>query len=232
MQTSFLLPVRLQILANHLDSGEILADIGTDHAYLPIYAVQNGIVKRAIACDIHRPPLQSAFLNIEKFELTNLIDCRLGNGLAVLNESEINIITMAGLGGLSIRSILNEDLEKAKKANSILLQPNNHEGDLRLWLAVNGFRILEEGVIKDRKHFYQWMKVTYDGFLRKIDAFEAQYGKLNLTIPSPTIEEWLSKERKRLSQALRGMKLAQKVLPDELEQCILTIEKLDELLKK
>jgi len=232
MQISCSSPVRLQILANHLDYGEILADIGTDHAYLPIYAVQRGIVKRAIACDIHQPPLKSALLNIEKFELTNLIDCRLGNGLEILNESEINIITMAGLGGLNIRSILNDSLEKAKRAKSILLQPNNHEGDLRLWLAANGFRILEEGVTKDRKHFYQWMKVTYDGFLRKIDSFEAQYGKLNLITESPIIEGWLSKERERLSQALIGMKLAQKVHPNEREQCIITIEKLDELLKK
>ena len=232
MQTSFSLPLRLQILANHLGSGEILADIGTDHAYLPIYAVQHGIVKRAIACDIHQPPLQGALQNIEKYGLNKLIDCRMGNGLSVIHESEIDLITMAGLGGLSIRSILSEDIEKAKKAKSILLQPNNHEGDVRFWLARNGFRILEEGILKDRKHFYQWLRVAYDGHLRMIDAFEAQYGNPNLVAEDMIIAEWLTKERARLEQALKGMYSSPKVRSTQIDLCKETIEKLDELLKK
>lgn len=232
MSTSLSLPVRLQILVNRMDSGEILADIGTDHAYLPICAIQQGIVKRAIACDIHQPPLQGALLNIEKHDLNKQIDCRLGSGLSVVHQSEIDLITMAGLGGLSIRSILGDDLEKAKKAKSILLQPNNHEGDVRHWLASNGFQILEEGILKDRKHFYQWMKVTYKGHLRIIDAFEAQYGDPKRMAEESLVIEWLTKERTRLEQAYKGMLSSLRVDSRQVHSCKVTMEKLDDLLKK
>lgn len=226
------LPLRLKILANQLDSGKTLADIGTDHAYLPIYAVQNKIVERAIACDIHLPPLQSALINIEKFHVTDQVQCRMGSGLAVLMDGEIDVISMAGLGGMTIRAILNEDYEKAKKANSILLQPNNHEADVRLWLAEMGFKTLDEGVLKDRKHFYQWMKVKWDGEIRSIDSFVANYG----TIEDASIDlvrlEWLTKERNRLHKALQGRRKAKNPLPGLSEDDEKTIAKIDEFLKK
>jgi len=231
MQVPCPLPTRLKILADQLDSGEILADIGTDHAYLPIYAVQNHIVKRAIACDIHRPPLQSALFNIQKFNVTNQVECRMGSGLSVLLETEIDLISMAGLGGMTIRSILSEDYEKAKKAKSILLQPNNHEADVRLWLASSGFKILDEGVLRDRKHFYQWMKVKWNGEIRDVDSFSAHYGDLQNASMDPVRFEWLTKERNRLSKALQGREKAKILKSSVSEQYEDTIVKIDRLLK-
>ena len=232
MQVSCPLPTRLKILANQLDSGKILADIGTDHAYLPIYAVQNKIVERAIACDIHRPPLQSALINIEKFHVTDQVECRMGNGLAVLTDAEIDVISMAGLGGITIRTILNEEYEKAKKANSILIQPNNHEADVRLWLAEMGFKTLDEGVLKDRKHFYQWMKVKWDGKIRGIDSFTAHYGTFEMSFFDSVQLEWLTKERNRLQKALQGREKAKIQLPKQSEDDKKTIAKIEGLLKK
>lgn len=232
MQAPCPLPTRLKVLAHQLDYGEILADIGTDHAYLPIYAVQNKIVERAIACDIHHPPLQSAFTNIEKFHVTDQVECRMGNGLSVLLDAEIDIISMAGLGGITIRTILSEEYEKAKKANSILLQPNNHEADVRFWLAEMGFKTLAEGVLKDRKHFYQWMKVQWDGEIRGIDSFTAHYGIIENATEDLVRLEWLTKERNRLHKALQGRQNAKNPLPGLSEDDEKTIAKIDELLKK
>lgn len=196
---------RLRGIAEQIEPGRVLVDIGTDHAYLPIYAVLAGVVKQAIAVDIHRPPLLAAQKNINTFGLQSSIECRLGDGLQAITEYEADRIVIAGMGGLTMRVILEEGRMLAQKAHSLILQPNNHEGDLRIWLSQKGFQRVSEGVIYDRRHFYQWIKVMYTGQSSPIDSMDMAYGSIAKETNHPVVRQWLTSEYNRYSTALNAM---------------------------
>lgn len=199
---------RLRGIANQIEPGQVLVDIGTDHAYLPIYAVLTGLVKQAIAVDIHRPPLLAAQKNIKTFGLQNSIECRLGNGLQAISECEADRIVIAGMGGITMRTILEDGRMLAQKAHSLILQPNNHEGDLRKWLSLEGFHRVSEGIIYDRQHFYQWIKVMYTGQRSPIDSMDMAYGSIARETDHPVVRQWLTSEYNRVRIALQAMRNA------------------------
>lgn len=204
---------RLLALAGELNQCKILIDVGTDHGYLPIFAVQQNLAAKALALDIKEIPLQGAEANVKDYNLTNKIECRLSDGLQNVEMKEIEAIVIAGMGGYTIKNILQMDLTKAQKAKYLLLQPNNGQERLRRWLSQVGFKIIAEGVVQERKHFYQWMKIVFDGQKREISNFEAIYGNpanhnnIDITIV------WLNKEKSKVEKILKNLALAEQSDP-------------------
>lgn len=152
---------RLSAVAALVRSGSRLADIGTDHAYLPVYLVQAGVCPSAIASDIGAGPLEAARRTVTENGLTSEIALRLGDGLATVTADEVEDIAIAGMGGETIAAIL-EAAPWVKDARlRLILQPMTRAEDLRRWLLTNGFSVIEEHLIIDGRHLYPVLAAEY-----------------------------------------------------------------------
>lgn len=144
---------RLEKIAACVPECTTLADIGTDHGYIPIKCVRGGICKNAIACDINPGPLKAAERNISENGLEASIAVRLSNGLEALAPNEADVIVIAGMGGFLIRDILLNGREKIGGA-LLILQPMVAAPELREFLCGNGFCVREERLAREGNKFY------------------------------------------------------------------------------
>jgi tRNA (adenine22-N1)-methyltransferase len=151
---------RLKHIVNLIPKCNCLADIGTDHGYIPIYTTLNGISKSAIASDINEGPLMTAEKNIWQNGLSDRIDVRLGGGLSVLKRGEADVIVIAGMGGNLIVDIIERHVEIARNAKFLVLQPVQYPEVLRVYLVNSGFNIIDEDLVKDEGKYYQIIKAT------------------------------------------------------------------------
>ncbi len=133
---------RLKTVINNVKHKKI-ADIGTDHAYIPIFLAEKNLADRVIATDINEGPLSIAQANIEKKGLGNKIETRLGGGLSVIRAGEADDIIIAGMGGILISEIIDRDIDTAKQSR-LILQPMNAQYELRKYLLSHGFKITGE----------------------------------------------------------------------------------------
>ena len=140
---------RLEIIANLIDKNETMADIGTDHGFLPVALWERGTCKKIILSDINKGPLEKASENIKATNPGVEFDLRLGNGLETILPGEVSTLVIAGMGGTLITEILSADLEKSKSFGKIILQPRNGQSKLRYWLLENGFNITKEELVKE-----------------------------------------------------------------------------------
>lgn len=162
---------RLQIIADSIIDCDTLADIGTDHASIPIYLVQKGAVKRAIASDINKGPIEIAEARIKNNKLEDKIQTRLGSGLTILKQNEANIIVIAGMGGMLIADIIEASMEVAKSAEALILQPMLDSGRLREYLIRNGFEITDEELAKEDHKLYEVIWVRKANEPQSIESF-------------------------------------------------------------
>lgn len=141
---------RLQVIADRVEKNKTMADIGTDHGFLPIYLIQSGKCKKVIATDISMLSLSKAIENAERILKDNKVfEARKGNGLNVLDDGEADTVVIAGMGGKLIRDIMAADLKHTCSFNRFVLQPRIGQGVLRKWLCENGFRIINEDVVHE-----------------------------------------------------------------------------------
>jgi len=143
---------RLTTLAQQINKGETMADIGTDHGFLPIYLMEHQISPRVIMTDISEKALSRAKHHGESIDGINPADYRIGNGMEVLSPGEVDNIVIAGMGGILMTEILDYDLEKTRSFNKFVFQPRNHPEVLRIWLAEHGFDYLNEILVKEGKN--------------------------------------------------------------------------------
>ncbi|MBR5190562.1 MAG: SAM-dependent methyltransferase, partial [Clostridia bacterium] len=137
---------RLMAIARLVRKDKVFADIGTDHAYLPVYLVEKGIINKAIAADLRVGPLDNAKETVISHNFTEKIELRLSDGLDNFSENEAQEIAVAGMGGLLISSFI-ERTKWLKNSNiHLILQPMTHVEDLRKTLFDNGFVIDNEVV--------------------------------------------------------------------------------------
>ena len=142
---------RLQMIADEVQKGETMADIGTDHGFLPLYLWENGISPHVIMCDISEPSLAKAKAAAGAYQFGQELDFRAGDGLKVLGSGEVDTVVIAGMGGYLIRDILAEDPAKSASFSKYVLQPRNNAGILRHWLVSNGFRIGKNQLVREGK---------------------------------------------------------------------------------
>jgi len=198
---------RLAAIAAYVPEGSVAADIGTDHAYLPVFLVEEGICARVIATDIKQGPFASAQRRIEEAKLTGKIDLRLGNGLDVLQPGETEVLVLSGMGGNTIREILAAAPHVTRTVSRLVLQPMADPGDLRTWLAANGWRISDESLVEDGGKIYIVI-MAEPGQEETRDPFLLELGPRLLEKKDPLLGRYAERIAGLYEQVLAGLECA------------------------
>lgn len=152
---------RLNWIIEKINNVDTIMDIGTDHGYIPIYLIKNNIAKKVIASDINQEPLKKAKINAALDGVSDKIDLRLGGGLQPIKNKEAQAVIIAGMGGNLIRDILENDLDKVRNLDYLILQPAQNPEVLREYLYKNDYEILDEDLCIDENKYYELFKVRY-----------------------------------------------------------------------
>lgn len=158
MKRELQLQPRLACIASLVPRGSALADVGTDHGYIPVYLLQRGVIERAIASDIGREPLAHAKRTAEAYAVGG-IDFRLCAGLDGISSAECDTVVIAGMGGETIADILAAAPWTKDGRHTLLLQPQTKIEELRAWLCVNGYAVGRETLVRDKGKLYVVMTV-------------------------------------------------------------------------
>ncbi len=182
---------RLKKVGELVDTDSLILDIGCDHALLDIYLIKENKVKKAIASDIAKGPLDSARSNIESYHMEDRIELRLGDGLECYTD-DIDTIVISGMGGRTIIGIFKYQLAVVKNIKTIILSPNNYQEDVRRFFSKIGFMIEDETLVKDGKVIYQIMK--FKRGKKKYKKRDYFFGPILLENKDPLFQEYYKKE--------------------------------------
>lgn len=183
---------RLQTIYDMVSFNNVVADIGSDHALLPIALVQSGKVTRAYASEVNEGPYEMSVKNIEKYNLTNYITPVLSDGISEL-EADVSCITICGMGGNLISDILDSNKEKLAHVKEIIIQPNNNEETARIWLVNNGYYIENEAIVYEDEVYYEIIKAVKGTPEKRYTKEELYFGPILLSNKS---EEFVNKWNK------------------------------------
>ncbi|BDD39022.1 tRNA (adenine(22)-N(1))-methyltransferase [Streptococcus ruminantium] len=197
---------RLETVASFVPKGARLVDVGSDHAYLPLFLVEQGQVDFAIAGEVVQGPYRSALQNVEQAGKLDKIQVRLANGLAAVEVADnITAITIAGMGGRLIADILEAGKDKLANVERLILQPNNREDDVRRWLEKNQFKLIAEEILEENGKFYEVL-VAESGQMKLLEI-EHRFGPYLLEQKSSIfIKKW-HKEQEKLKVAFEQIPL-------------------------
>ena len=174
----FRLDNRLALCASFVREGTRLVDVGTDHAYLPVWLALNGKIESAVACDVRVGPLENAKNNIQQYHTETIVSAVLSDGLDKIDPENALDIVMAGMGGELIAKIIKKQQWLCDNRRRLILQPMTRAESLRLFLYQNGFCIEQEkACVSGRKH-YSVMLCRYDGVIRECGKKEQYIGSL------------------------------------------------------
>ncbi len=224
---------RLLAVASFVTDGNVLADVGTDHGYIPIYLMQEKRIPRAIAMDINAGPLQRAKEHIDLYGLNNYIEIRLSDGVAALDPGEVDTVLVAGMGGGLVMHILEEGKEVCRQAKELILQPQSELERVRAYLWSNGYVILGEDIVLEDEKFYPMMRVVYRN---EVDTENAEnllfcrYGKLLLEQKHAVLKEYLVREKSLYTGILGN--LSQSASSDKTKERIREVEEVLQLNSK
>ena len=191
---------RLKKIAALITVGNRVADIGTDHGYLPIYLVKENISLRVIAADLREKPLERAKKNARDFNVSEKIDFRFSDGFDKINAGEVDTAVICGMGGFAIIKILERALSENKVNNGFecVLSPHTDREQLSGFLYKKGFRITDEIMLHEKKAYYILWRCVYDGFPRTCDRATTAYGELLIERKDPALKEFLIREEELL----------------------------------
>ena len=198
---------RLKTVASFVRTSRVIADIGTDHGYIPIYLCLEDTIDRAIACDVNREPVRRAACNINRYGLGGRIETRLGDGLKPVKTGEAEGAVIAGMGGMLIIDILDECREKTGALGELVLQPQTDVDRVRKYIHSIGFKIDDEAVIFEDGIYYNVIRAVRDK--EKYDS-EADYifGRINIRRKDPTLKEFIEKDMNKSKRIMETLERA------------------------
>jgi len=195
---------RLSAVASLITEGSRLADIGTDHGYVPIALVETGKILSAVAMDVNKGPLERAQEHIREKHLEDRIKTRLSDGVRALDEKEADAVLIAGMGGMLVIRIMDEGRKHWTSVKEWVLQPQSDLDKVRRFLAKEGFEITAEKMIKEDGKYYPMMRVVY-GSPYTCDEKEYYFGKLLIEGRNEVLKEWLKREEVKMKQVIEGL---------------------------
>ena len=186
---------RLLKIASLVTEGKKVADIGTDHGYIPVYLLNQGKVPYAILADVNKGPLENARGEVRHNKLLDKVDLRLGSGIEVLEKGEVDEVIIAGMGGILISELLEAKLEVAHSVDKLILQPMQAQNEIRKYLLNNGFEILDEVLVKEDFRIYEIIITKYTGNNTQInDEIYYEVGKKLIENKDPLLNEFIDKK--------------------------------------
>ncbi len=198
---------RLSTVASFVRNGATVVDVGTDHAYLPIYLVQTKKAKKAIATDINEGPLTRAKENIAQNNLENEIVTYISNGLDNIEVYLPDDILICGMGGELIAEIIEKSIYAKNSDVNLILQPMTSVRELRDYLK-NGFSIYDETVVYEDGKFYQIICARYDGKMHDYSEIELEIGKINIRNKPSDFEGFVHHAIEKKKKIFLGLKRA------------------------
>ena len=194
---------RLQCIASLVPQGARLADVGTDHGYLPVWLLQHGRIESAIASDINALPLDHARATAAEYGVTACIDFRLCPGLAKIGSEECDTVAIAGMGGETIIAILESAPWTKDGAHTLLLQPMTKAAELRRWLSVNGYTFTDERLVWDKNYLYPVLRVN-GGICPALTELQTLTGVL--LDGDPLYADYLTQHAEKLLHIAEGLR--------------------------
>ena len=208
---------RLLSAAKFVRQGARFADIGTDHAYLPLFLLSEGRINYAVCADINEGPLSSAKSNAREANVTQNIDFVLTDGAAALSSFGLTDVAVCGMGGELIAYIIDRAPFLKDKKVRLILGPMSKQAHLRRYLCASGFSIVEEDFSEDGGKFYLTLAAEYSGECRALSEIEAELGTLmrasSLSFPA---KRYLEVKAKSLKKAVDGKSAGGEAFPEEL----------------
>lgn len=196
---------RLKLIADKVPKCNVLADIGTDHAYIPIYLVQNGVCQKAIASDVKIGPVKMASNNISLYKLSEKIETRLGNGLNTIEINEADSIIIAGMGGTLLTELLEANKPKTVNADTLVLQPMNDLHVVRKWLYDNAFEIYDEEMVAEGPKMYFVLSAKFSGNKKQYSDFELYVGQRLIEKKDPLLGAYCRMKVQQIDRVLEQL---------------------------
>ncbi len=197
---------RLLKIASLVTPNKRLADIGTDHGYIPVYLLNKKIINFAILADIKRGPLENARKEVNRNKLEDKVSLRLGSGIEVLKKGEVDEIIIAGMGGILIGELLEANKEVAHEAEKLILQPMQAQEELRKYLLNNGYEILDECLEKEDFRLYEIIVTKYTGKNTKVeDDIYYEVGKKLLENKDELLNEFIDNKIKKYNNIVEKL---------------------------
>lgn len=203
-----MLSYRMKQIAECVTAGNRLADIGTDHAWIPIYLVEQGIVPYAYALDVGEGPLEHARENVDKHGLSQRIDCRLSDGFEKLSENEVDSIIIAGMGGALIARILEQAGDTFAGNKELILQPQSECFKVRKMLHQLQYQIVEERFFKDDGKYYTIIKAL-PGVQHYMEDWQYQFGTYLPQEKNECFRQFLLEKRQKLFRIKEKLSLSE-----------------------
>ena len=185
---------RLSSVASMVTAGNCLADVGTDHGYVPIYLYERKIIPHAIAMDVNKGPLERAALHIAESGMKEAIETRLSDGLTALKPGEADSVVVAGMGGPLIIRILSAHPEITESLKELILQPQSEISEVRIWLYEQGYEIIEEHMVFEDGKYYPMFKAVKNPEAKKLTNLEYKYGKISVLGEPEVLRAYLVRE--------------------------------------
>ncbi|MBE6574222.1 MAG: SAM-dependent methyltransferase [Ruminococcaceae bacterium] len=201
------LNIRLKTAASFIKKGSVVADIGCDHAYLPIFLIKNNIASRVIAADINEGPCEKARENIRKNSLSKVIKVIRTDGLKGIDEFSPDTVVICGMGGDLITRIVGNSPYTRESCPMLILQPQTKQSSLREYLLSSGYRIIDEAICEDDR-LYEIIVAKYDGIKREWNEVELLLGKRNIENKVPLFDMHITKILNQYMTVVNGKKKA------------------------
>ena len=183
---------RLLKIASLVDNGKRIADIGTDHGYIPVYLLNQNKIQYAILGDVNKGPLENARKEVTRNKLQDKVDLRLGSGIEVLKENEVDEIIIAGMGGMLINNLLKANEKVAHTTEKLILQPMQAPEELRMFLYQNGYKILDEHLVREEHRLYEIIVCKYEGLEpQEIDPIYYEIGLKLIQNNDPLLNDFI-----------------------------------------
>ncbi|WP_318630521.1 tRNA (adenine(22)-N(1))-methyltransferase [Limosilactobacillus reuteri] len=204
------LSARLACVASLVPAGARVADIGSDHAYLPAALVLDGKINFAIAGEVVKGPYENAVHEIKDHQLEGQVIPRLADGLAAIEPADkVDTITIAGMGGSLIASILEKGKDKLTEIKRLVLQPNVGESQLREWLMNNHYQIMTEKIIEEDNHIYEIIVAEPSVVPFRYSKYELDFGPFLLENKGPIFKKKWREYFQREAHVIDQMQKAQ-----------------------
>ena len=194
---------RLETIASLVTKGSKVADIGTDHGYIPVHLLKNNIVPFAILADINKGPLDNGKRFVKWHNLLDKVDFRLGSGIDVLHQGEVDEVIIAGMGGILISDILENKKEVAHRLKKLILQPMQAQNKLRMYLLENGYEIIDEVLVREDFRIYEIIVAEYTGKYSEVEnEIYFEVGEKLVQKRDPLLKDFVDKKLKSYKDVL------------------------------